>query len=186
MKLLGLLLCTAIAVISAQAVQKWHKSADGSLFYIENERKFTWFGAWNECARKNMSLMAIDSYSKHVQIDTLIRKLYAAGPGLWIGGNDNDLTNRYEWSATGEIFSFTYWGPNQPKRGVNHCILIWDDFKWHDWPCTNKLGFVCEENRFIKQKFQELEALQNECDAMITNLTKTPNIVLNINPKIEQ
>uniref|UniRef100_A0A1I8PWF5 C-type lectin domain-containing protein n=1 Tax=Stomoxys calcitrans TaxID=35570 RepID=A0A1I8PWF5_STOCA len=185
MKLLVLVLGSLIAWVSAQAVQKWQKSEDGSLYYIENERKFTWFGSWNECARKNMSLVAIDSYKKHMQVDSLLRKLYGTGPGLWIGGNDNDLTDRYEWYATGEIFTLTYWGPAQPKRGVNHCILIWEDFKWHDWPCTNKLGFVCEENRFLKQKSQEVEALKKELDDKTIAPTKFRNFIMNINPTFD-
>uniref|UniRef100_A0A1I8PDE6 C-type lectin domain-containing protein n=1 Tax=Stomoxys calcitrans TaxID=35570 RepID=A0A1I8PDE6_STOCA len=185
MGMLGLVVCSLIALVSAQAVQKWHKSEDGSLYYIENERKFTWFGAWNECARKNMSLIAIDSYSKHVQIDSLIRKLYGTGPGLWIGGSDNDLTDRYEWHATGEIFTLTLWGPGQPKRGDNHCILIWEDFKWYDGLCTLKLGFVCEENRFLKQKSQEVEALKKVYNGERIEPRKFHNFIMNINPKFE-
>ncbi|XP_075150758.1 lectin subunit alpha-like [Haematobia irritans] len=177
--------CTFVSVVFGQAIEKWHRSQDGSLFYIENERKFTWFGSWNECARKNMTLVAIDSYAKHMQLDSLIRKLYATGPGVWIGANDNDVTDRYEWYATGEIFTFTYWGPAQPKRGVNHCILIWDDFKWHDWPCTNKLGFVCEENRFIKEKNIEIENLRKKYEGQISETGKFRNFAININPTFD-
>lgn len=39
--------------------------------------KFNWFEAWSDCARKNMSLIAIDTLAKHEQIDHLLKRLYS-------------------------------------------------------------------------------------------------------------
>lgn len=125
-----------------------------------------------------MTLIAIDSYAKHQQIDNLLKRLYskyfigleencqknmvclsvsASCPPVWISGNDNAVHLRYEWASTGEPFSFTNWGPNQPADAAKdeHCILMWKDFQWHDYPCTNKLGYICEENHLMKGRCQK-------------------------------
>ncbi|XP_075150763.1 lectin subunit alpha-like [Haematobia irritans] len=152
MKLL-LILCAIISLTNCAVVKKWHKSDNGDLYYIENESKYNWFEAWNECARKNMSLLAIDRYERHYQIDILIKGLFPTCPSFWIAGTDNAVDGRYEWATTGEVFTFTNWGSGQPGRTAGeHCILIWTTWDWHDLPCTHKLGFICEENRFLKGK----------------------------------
>ncbi|XP_005186597.1 lectin subunit alpha [Musca domestica] len=155
--------CIAILVlltplVTGAVIKKWHKSDDGSLYYVENEQKFNWFEALHECARKNMSLIAIDRYDRHFQIDTLIRSLFPTSPPFWIAGHDMAVDTRYQWATTGEIFTFTNWGQGQPGRSNNneHCILIWTTWDWHDLPCTSsKLGFICEENRLLKAKSRE-------------------------------
>ncbi|KAM7356254.1 lectin subunit alpha-like [Cochliomyia hominivorax] len=134
--------------------QKWRESDDGSKFYIETSQKFNWFEALSECARKNMSLIAIDTFAKHQQIDSLLRRLYDKCPPLWISGHDNAVEYRHEWMSTGETFTFTNWGPNQPAntKDGEHCFLFWHDFQWHDGNCsTAKLGFICEENSLAKR-----------------------------------
>lgn len=76
----------------------------------------------------------------------------AACPPIWISGHDNAVHLRFEWATTGETFTFTNWGPSQPADTTKneHCILMWTDFQWHDYPCTNKLGYICEENHLVK------------------------------------
>ncbi|XP_037813364.1 lectin subunit alpha-like [Lucilia sericata] len=132
--------------------QKWRESEDGSKFYIEPAGKYNWYEAWSDCARKNMSLIAIDTYAKHQQIDNLLKRLYNSCPPVWIAGHDNAVHLRFEWASTGQPFSFTNWGANQPADTTKNepCILMWTDFQWHDYPCTNKLGYICEEHPLVK------------------------------------
>ncbi|XP_037813366.1 lectin subunit alpha-like [Lucilia sericata] len=142
-----------INAVSSVPEQKWRESEDGSKFYIEVTKKVNFFEAWSDCARKNMSLIAIDSYAKHQQIDGLLRRLYTSCPSVWIGGHDNAVHLRFEWMSTGEPFSFTNWGPGQPADTAKdeHCLLIWTDFQWHDYPCTGKLGYICEEIQWLRR-----------------------------------
>ncbi|XP_075150759.1 lectin subunit alpha-like [Haematobia irritans] len=172
------------SMVSSVAVEKWHNSHDGSLFYIDTELKYNWFAAWNECARKNMSLIAIDSSYKHQQIDALIRKLFSSCPSFWIAGHDNAIDLRYEWATTGELFTFTNWGPSQPDRLGNreHCILIWQGtWEWFDLPCDHKLGFICEENRYIKEKSHEIAELKKKYDAGANDKNKFKHFIFYIN-----
>ncbi|XP_073822431.1 lectin subunit alpha-like [Musca autumnalis] len=178
-----IIIAAILTLTSGVVVEKWHTSEDGSLYYIEKDLKYNWHGAWNECARKNMSLIAIDTQYKHLQIDKLIKKLFAPCPSFWIAGHDNAIDLRYEWATTGEIFSFTNWGPNQPDRLGNneHCVLIWQNtWQWYDLPCTHNLGFICEENRFLKEKKTAVENLKTKCE---NNGSKFENIAVFINSK---
>uniref|UniRef100_A0A1I8P8Q4 C-type lectin domain-containing protein n=1 Tax=Stomoxys calcitrans TaxID=35570 RepID=A0A1I8P8Q4_STOCA len=179
-----LILAALFACALTVAVNKWHNSEDGSLFYIDTEAKYNWFAAWNECARKNMSLIAIDTHYKHLQIDTLIRKLFAACPSFWLSGHDNAVDLRYEWALTGEVFTFTNWGPSQPDRLGNkeHCVLIWQNtWQWYDLSCDYKLGFICEENRYIKETAQEIANLKKQCENSAKDTSKYKNIIFYIN-----
>ncbi|XP_065355480.1 lectin subunit alpha-like [Calliphora vicina] len=171
--LISILVIILVALADSEPVEKWHKSSDGSLYYIEREEKYNWFEAWNECARRNMSLMAIDTMYKHTQIDTLLRRLFTVSPSLWLSGNDNAVDKRYEWATTGNVFGFTNWGTGQPDRLNNneHCILIWKTtWQWYDLPCSHKLGFLCEENVFLKEKNRELTTLSRSCQNLICSL----------------
>ncbi|XP_065361461.1 lectin subunit alpha-like [Calliphora vicina] len=145
------------------SVEKWQESEDGSRFYIEAATKYNWFEALSECARKNMSLIAIDTSEKHQQIDNLLKRLYTSSPSFWIGGHDNAVHLRFEWISTGEPFAFTNWGPKQPatKDKNEHCLLMWSDFKWHDYYCHYKVGYICEENQLVKNVYHVRKFNQN-------------------------
>ncbi|KAM7356635.1 lectin subunit alpha-like isoform 2-T2 [Cochliomyia hominivorax] len=151
--------CTLILIhlVACMPQQKWHQSNDGSKFYIETTKMYNWFEAISECARKNMSLIAIDTFEKHQQIDSLLRRLYDKFNDVWIGGHENALAYRYEWITTGETFTFTNWGPGQPNESEygKHCFLMSSDFQWYDQNCTsNKIGFICEEHPLVKRMCQ--------------------------------
>ncbi|KAM7352642.1 lectin subunit alpha-like [Cochliomyia hominivorax] len=170
-----------ITLVYCVPVDKWHRSGDGSLFFIEAETKYNWYQAWNECARKNMSLIAIDTFYKHTQIDTLIKRLFPQSPSFWLAGHDNAVDRRYEWATSGQVFSFTNWGVGQPDRLNNseHCILIWHNtWQWYDLPCSHNLGFICEENAFLKEKNRELAALRANCGT--GDCCRSKNVVVNI------
>ena len=68
---------------------------------------------------------------------------------LWIGGNDIDIEGQYAWD-TGEPVSWTDWGPEEPKGGVNDndCInfrrLSNGNSEWRDRTCGALNRFVCE------------------------------------------
>lgn len=66
---------------------------------------------------------------------------------VWLAGHDNALDKRFVWSSTGNALSFTNWGAGQPtKQPTDHCISIQANTnQWNDFPCTAKLGFICEE-----------------------------------------
>ncbi|TMW41566.1 hypothetical protein DOY81_013355, partial [Sarcophaga bullata] len=140
-----------INVVFSVPEQKWRESEDGSKFFIETDKKYTWFQAWNNCARKNMSLIAIDTYEKHQQFDKLLRKYYNKLTYIWIGGHNYDNSLQYQWASTGEVFTFTNWHPNEPDARQNTCVRLDVDYQWYNSDCFNKFGYICEENQANKK-----------------------------------
>ncbi|TMW43535.1 hypothetical protein DOY81_011385, partial [Sarcophaga bullata] len=139
-----------INVVFCNVVVKWRESEDGSKFYIETATKYTWFQAWNTCARKSASLLAIDTYEKYVQIGNLLRRNYDQLPDVWIGGHNYEDSSQYQWASTGEALTFTNWYSNNPGSAKDHCIRMYTDFQWRNSNCTNKFGYICEDNETAK------------------------------------
>ena len=68
---------------------------------------------------------------------------------VWIGGNDIDTEGQYAW-VTGEPVSWTNWGLEQPRDGVNSmdCMSFhrWGNGynEWRIRQCVVSDNFVCE------------------------------------------
>ncbi|KAM7348125.1 lectin subunit alpha-like [Cochliomyia hominivorax] len=148
-----LLVSILIEIAYCVPVNKWHKTEDLPTFFINTENKFNWFEAWNECAARIMSLIAVDTLEKHKALDEVLRKKFTKPPNLYLGGNDLGESGKYIWYSTGKPFDFSNWSSGNPDnyKGVENCAHIWDqtDFEWNDTTCKSKMGYICEENRFV-------------------------------------
>ncbi|XP_065364072.1 lectin subunit alpha-like [Calliphora vicina] len=148
-----LFLAIIIEIANSIPVDKWQKSEDLPTFFINTENKYNWHEAWNECASRNMSLVAVDTIEKHTALQTVLRKKFAKAPNLWLGGHDLGESGKYIWSSTGKQFDFSNWSNGNPDnyKGLENCAHIWDqtDFEWNDGSCKSKIGYICEENRFV-------------------------------------
>uniref|UniRef100_A0A1I8Q0F5 C-type lectin domain-containing protein n=1 Tax=Stomoxys calcitrans TaxID=35570 RepID=A0A1I8Q0F5_STOCA len=154
---LSLLTLVALQVTSAVPYDKCDKPEKDELeeygnVFIEHEQKYNWFEAWNECAMRNMTLMAIDTTERHGVMNSMLRKRFTKCPNLWIGGNDLGEEGKFVWSPTGRPFEFSNWQKGQPDnyKSNENCVHYYDitDFEWNDAACSLKMGFICEENRF--------------------------------------
>ncbi|XP_005178145.2 lectin subunit alpha [Musca domestica] len=154
-----IVLCTLAALAWSSPIEKWHRSSDGCLYYVEHEMKFNWYQAWEECLNRNMTLITLDSFYKQQQIDGIIQMNYAKKLTFWMAAHDNAVDKRHTWATTGKILSFTNWAKDQPNYAANdHCLLTHDSTgQWHDFPCTSKLGFVCEILQCTNTKSGDLE-----------------------------
>ncbi|XP_059224272.1 lectin subunit alpha [Stomoxys calcitrans] len=159
------ILLAIIKVTKGTPHDKWQKVDEAGKIFIEQEQKFTWFEANNECAIRNMTLIAVDTFEKNQVIDSLLRKKFPVSPNLWIGGSDLGQEGKFIWSSTGKSFEFTNWQHQQPDNSKNdeHCVhyRINSDFEWNDAQCWGKMGFICEENRFLMEARRDLEIKKN-------------------------
>lgn len=85
-----------------------------------------------------------------------------------MGGNELGQTGNYIWYSTGQHFDFTNWSKGQPDNynGLEHCAHIWDktDFEWNDYPCNAKIGYICEDNRFVLAARKDLSIKKHLID----------------------
>ncbi|KAL9882736.1 lectin subunit alpha-like isoform 1-T1 [Glossina fuscipes fuscipes] len=142
---------------------------DNLQIYVDTDSKVNWFQAWNECASRNMNLIALDSGEKCKDLANAIKKDCDTGtyPRLWLGGTDLATEGQYVWTSTGKLFNYVNWSPGNPDndRGNEHCAYIWEktNFQWNDGNCTIKMGFICEEHpiKYAVRKNIEETILEN-------------------------
>ncbi|XP_073827071.1 lectin subunit alpha-like [Musca autumnalis] len=141
-----IILCTVICLTWAVPIQKWHRTTDGCLYYVEKQISVNWYQAWEECLNKNMTLITIDSYNKQKYVDNLIDMFYASKFSYWLAAHDNAVAKRHVWATTGKPMYFTNWAKGQPTYSTNyHCIYSSsNDGQWYDTICTNTQYFICE------------------------------------------
>lgn len=101
---------------------------------------------------------------------TKIFLLLGKRSNIWIGGNDLGNTGVFVWYATGKRFEFTNWSKGNPDHYTNeeHCVHYYDhtEYEWNDATCTHKMGFICEENRFLYETRKSLEIKKNFIDQL--------------------
>lgn len=84
---------------------------------------------------------------------------------LWIGGIGTGYGN-YVWVTTGEKFNFTNWSEDEPDRENDdqQCAALHAKrMTWYIKKCSGKRGLICEGNRLLKAKHQELSAVKEYC-----------------------
>ncbi|XP_075155822.1 lectin subunit alpha-like [Haematobia irritans] len=167
---ISILILVVMQMTQAVLYDKWHECQEFGRIFIEEEQKYNWFEAWNECAIRNMTLIAVDTAERNPAIDTILRKKFTKCPNLWIGGNDLGEEGTFIWSSTGNRFEFSNWQKGQPDNYKNneHCVHYYTitDFEWNDAPCSSKMGFICEENRFWMAARRDLNIKKNFIDQL--------------------
>jgi cysteine-rich repeat protein len=110
--------------------------------------------AQQDCVTRGAHLATISSAAEN----KIARML--TNNSKWIGGYENvastvEGTGDYEW-LTGEPFTYTNWGPQEPSRTATycqsgwttrcypHCIAILGDGTWANRSCDVSDGYVCE------------------------------------------
>uniref|UniRef100_A0A1I8P288 C-type lectin domain-containing protein n=1 Tax=Stomoxys calcitrans TaxID=35570 RepID=A0A1I8P288_STOCA len=165
-----ILILLAAQVTHAVVYDKWHGMEEFGKIFIEEEQKYNWFEAWNECAIRNMTLIAVDTVEKNAALDGILRKKFAKCPNLWIGGNDLGEEGKFIWTPTGKRFEFSNWQKGQPDnyKSNEHCVHYYNiaDFEWNDAPCSSKIGFICEENHFLRLARRDLDIKKNFIDQL--------------------
>ncbi|XP_065364681.1 lectin subunit alpha-like [Calliphora vicina] len=167
---LTIFFCIFIKIMESKPVDKWYKENDFSPFFIETEIKYNWFEAWNECSAKNMSLVAVDTKEKNAALVKILSTKFDKHSNIWIGGNDLSDNGSFIWYPTGKRFEFTNWSEGNPDHYTNleHCVHYFDrtEYEWNDANCMQKMGFICEENRFMLEMRKNLAIKKNFIDQL--------------------
>ena len=130
----------------------------GSCYLFENTLSLAWHAAWNECAKTNAQLVAIESDIESSFITAELGRLDHGNKRFYTAGNDLDVENEWVWAGTnenstnftnGQIIEFSKWYDSQPNsfEENENCMIIYPefDFTWHDFPCSYEYPFVCEK-----------------------------------------
>lgn len=154
-----------------------HTISRFSYITIEFYFKYTWLEALHECAKRNLSLVSLDSYEKNQEFVKLMQKRFGknicirakkvcvhnsrvilgGGRDLWIGGSVSTSDNnerKFVWASHGKTFDFSHWQEGEPNNldGNQPCVHTWsisNDFRWADGQYYLKYGYICEETALL-------------------------------------
>ncbi|XP_036420726.1 macrophage mannose receptor 1-like isoform X4 [Colossoma macropomum] len=121
-----------------------------------NETK-TWHDAQSYCREHHTDLASVRNQTENQQIFN-ISKNYSNSQNIWIGlFNDS-----WQWSDESNS-TFRYWMSGPDKYGHGEmCAAVFEQGYWNNVSCTNKLPFICYENKLIliNQNLSWREALR--------------------------
>nr|XP_034322104.1 perlucin-like protein [Crassostrea gigas] len=97
------------------------------------------------CSKKGSNLIEIKDAAeeKWVFLQSRIRRYKT----FWIGLTDVVNQNEYVYSSSGTKPIYTNWDKGQPQIGTKEdcAALPIDRKKWHDYPCSSKLQYICRK-----------------------------------------
>ncbi|XP_023299989.2 lectin subunit alpha-like [Lucilia cuprina] len=146
---LALLLLIQCELIAMEPV--WYEASDSVKYLIETEEKFNWYQAWNECARYDAELIAIESEEQNRVIIKLLRGLNDKTKNLWIGGNVIYDKISFHWANNEQEFTFSNWSFDELDKLATRkqCVYIMKHRKNMPWNIVNcdakEFGFICKE-----------------------------------------
>ncbi|XP_058236214.1 macrophage mannose receptor 1-like isoform X2 [Hemibagrus wyckioides] len=110
--------------------------------YVVIKETKSWYDAQIYCREKYTDLVSVRNQTEN---DEIWRMINSSVGGVWIGL----FNNSWKWSDQSNS-SFRYWSSDKPSGGLN-CAAVSESEKryWSDVKCTEKLPFICHENKLI-------------------------------------
>ncbi|XP_059842844.1 alpha-N-acetylgalactosamine-specific lectin-like isoform X2 [Hypanus sabinus] len=119
-----------------------------SCYRFFSEEK-TWEAAEDFCDQKSYygQLASVNSDEHNAFISEVVAAVEKNKPWAWIGLNDICMEGNFTW-IDGTDYTYKDWDRGQPDDHDNEdCVHIHHGVnspsKWNDYPCDEKLGFVC-------------------------------------------
>ncbi|XP_053532213.1 macrophage mannose receptor 1 isoform X2 [Ictalurus punctatus] len=118
------------------------KNTNTSRYMFINEKK-TWYDAQTYCREKHTDLVSVRNQTENEEIKKVIQN--APDKNVWIGL----FNNSWKWSDQSNS-SFRYWSSDKPSGDLNcTAVNVSDQDHWTNVSCTEKLPFICHENKLI-------------------------------------
>ncbi|KAM7352254.1 lectin subunit alpha-like [Cochliomyia hominivorax] len=192
-----LIICLLIKWVKSSP--EWATTEDNKKYLIESKYEYTWFEALHECAKRNLSLVAIDTSKKNEYLVKLLKNRFGSGVDLWIGGTASTAENsqrKFVWVSNGKTFDFANWESGEPNNlfEAQPCVHTWSktsEFTWADGQWHLKYGYICEETAIfnyqqdLQQKHQRIMDLFETLKLYIKKFL-TDHIGIELDEKFEQ
>lgn len=105
------------------------------------------------CGRMSAKLVSISDRNENNFIAGRLPKGQHSWDGYWIGLNDIQIDNRFQWSD-GSVVTYTNWNTNEPNNFMNRnedCVtILLSNGKWNDERCSDvRSGYVCKAPKAV-------------------------------------
>ncbi|CAG2233707.1 unnamed protein product [Mytilus edulis] len=139
----------------------WHHYEDSC--YLFSHEKLNWFNAQGSCRAHDARLAEVMS-SKQQEFLRYTASLYGNSSGFWLGGRDDIVDGKWQWSFTKTFFVYTDWAPLEPANGLfGNCLQMWSahNWQWDDTDCLAEMRYVCESKPTKENAVPTLFAYNN-------------------------
>uniref|UniRef100_A0AAY4AAK8 Macrophage mannose receptor 1 n=1 Tax=Denticeps clupeoides TaxID=299321 RepID=A0AAY4AAK8_9TELE len=123
---------------------------NGHCYSLQRNRKM-WQHALTTCRKDGADLVSISNIEEHSFL--ISQTGYLESDKLWIGLNDQNTQNLFEWSDRSYV-TFTKWQPGEPSHATNlqeDCVLMeGKGGKWMDYMCESQFGYICKKKASTK------------------------------------
>jgi cysteine-rich repeat protein len=134
--------CSAACVACAGGTcpaPTWRTLPDSARAFGAFDERVSWDQADGQCRGRGGHLATLSTEAEHAFVAG-----WAQGP-LWIGATDQRREGDMVW-VTGEPVGFARFALGEPddRNGESDCVAIDRDGRWHDRPCRDRYGYLCE------------------------------------------
>ncbi|XP_053409086.1 macrophage mannose receptor 1-like [Mercenaria mercenaria] len=107
--------------------------------------------AQTSCGRMGAKLVSIFDRNENNFIAGNLPKGTHSWDGFWIGLNDIQVDNRFQWSDGSKV-TYTNWNTNEPNNYMNRnedCVtMLLSNGKWNDERCADtRTGYICKARK---------------------------------------
>ena len=128
-------------------IYPWTSFSDGCYFFVKES--MNWASAKQTCENLDGHLVKIDTEEENMELYKEAVRLQMTSYALvpWFGLNDISEEGNWVWTDS-EKPQFTNWFPGQPTdTPPGEDCAGWhprDAEMWHDFPCSELKGAICE------------------------------------------
>ncbi|XP_076090188.1 lectin BRA-3-like [Mytilus galloprovincialis] len=137
-----ILLSVIIAFSHALCPNGWRHFQDSC--FLTKQETLNWNDAQHACQGINARLAEVQT---HAKVEFLRNMLSKEDGDWWIGAKDDVTEGQWRW-ASGELFDYTDWAPNEPNNDHDQdCLQMFktDQYHWDDDRCDVAKHFICEK-----------------------------------------
>lgn len=122
----------------------WEDVTGSDSCFSFNPNLLSWQDALADCKSKGGDLASISNAQEQSYISG--RTLYFPSDLMWVGANDRDTENGWQWSD-GTPFAFLNWDEKQPDNSADSdCTVVSKrTSRWDDVPCGSRNGYICKK-----------------------------------------
>ncbi|CAG5120958.1 unnamed protein product, partial [Candidula unifasciata] len=129
---------------SARCGVFWEDRPGTNFCYQFRDTALSWADALETCNSFNGSLASIASRDEQSYLEGRLNSLTSVN--FWIGASDRRREAGWQWED-GTPFAYLNWFPGEPNDQVTEdCVALnTKTTMWYDYPCNQRLGFVCKK-----------------------------------------
>lgn len=140
--------------LSTQCPDGW-KTYGNSCYFFATQTK-NWTEASEYCQKHGSYLVIVENERENNFLKTTVQKIHGVMKDevfYFMGGSGSYIKEKWKWvwPKTGQQISFENWCPEEPSKGLQHCLVLggFCEFGWDNLQCNRAEKFICEKDAVL-------------------------------------